>query len=156
MWVNNFLFKYEDGQPIDVVFVDYQLSFHSSPGIDLNYFINTSPKNDVRELNRLQLIEIYYESFVRTLNELDCSTHITFDAMKSEIETREFYGFMASVGVLPIVLMNKEVSQSSNMESLTDKNAATKLREAMYNDPNYVRSMKYIIKRFDDNNTFKC
>lgn len=154
LWVNNFLFKYEEGQPIDVVFVDYQMSFYSSPGIDLNYFINTSPKNEVRELKYDRIIEFYHASFANALKTAGSTKNITLDQMRKEISTREFYGFMASVGILPLVLMDKETSQSSNMESLSDETAAIKLRNSMYNNPNYVRTMKYILKRFDEHNVF--
>lgn len=91
LWVNNFLFKYEEGEPVDVVFVDYQMSFYTSPGYDINYFLSTSPTNEVRENHVDNLIENYYNNFSRILTKLT-TTHHSLDALKKEIESREFYG----------------------------------------------------------------
>lgn len=153
LWVNNLLFKYDKGVPVDLVFVDYQMSFYSSPGIDINYFLNTSPRLEVRQHSRDELIKSYYLEFSKTLKLLDDASWttplISLDEMKQEIGTREFFGFMASVGILPIVLMDKETAKDANMESLTCDETAAKMRIAMYNNPIYVQAMKYIVKRFD-------
>lgn len=153
LWINNLLFKYEKGVPVDLVFVDYQMSFYSSPGIDINYFLNTSPRLEVRQQSRDELVKSYYLEFSKTLNILDDAGWktplISLDEMKQEIETREFFGFMASVGILPIVMMDKETAKAANLESLTGDETAAKIRTAMYNNPIYVQAMKHIIKRFD-------
>lgn len=153
LWINNLLFKYDKGVPVDLVFVDYQMSFYSSPGIDINYFLNTSPRLEVRQQSRDELIKSYYSEFYKTLKILDDASWttplISLDEMKREIGTREFYGFMASVGILPIVLMDKETAKDANMESLSGDETAAKMRNAMYNNPIYVQAMKHIVKRFE-------
>lgn len=91
LWVNNFLFKYDEGIPVDIVFVDYQLSFFTSPGYDINYFLSTSPTNEVREKNVDALIETYYNNFSKTLKNVSHMQY-SFEAIKKEIRSREFYG----------------------------------------------------------------
>lgn len=76
---------------MDVVFVDYQMSHFTSPGLDVNYFLSTSPSNDVREKKVDQLMEIYYDNFAKTLKN-GSNLQYSLDAVKKEIRSREFYG----------------------------------------------------------------
>lgn len=91
LWINNFLFKYEEGKPVDVIFVDYQMSYFTSPGLDINYFLCTSPTNEVREKKVDALIETYYNHFSKTLKNLSKQQY-TIEDIKKEIRSREFYG----------------------------------------------------------------
>lgn len=38
------------------------------------------------------------------------------------------------------------------MDNLVDEEQSAKLRHAMYNGPDYVKSMKFLLKRFDELN----
>jgi aminoglycoside phosphotransferase (APT) family kinase protein len=59
MWVNNILFRYSNtGQPESAMFVDYQLSHFTSPTIDLQYFIYTSPRDDIRMRHEDTLLQV--------------------------------------------------------------------------------------------------
>ncbi|XP_037031965.1 uncharacterized protein LOC119071237 [Bradysia coprophila] len=149
LWVNNFLFKYEEGKPVDVVFVDYQMSFFSSPGLDINYFLSTSPTNEVREKKVDVLIEVYYNNFSKILKNLS-NQQYSLEAVKKEIRSREFYGFSSSIGITPIIMMDKEASKESSMENLIDEEASARLRNAMYGSQNYRKAMEFMLKKFDD------
>lgn len=150
MWVNNFLFKYNEQQsPTDVIFVDYQMSFYSSPGIDVNYFLNTSPNCEVREINRDKMIEYYYDSLKSTLEHLRYKNIPTFAEILDEIRSQEFYGLIAAIGVLPIVLMEKQ-AESSGIDAMVDEEMSTKIRNIMYYGQKYQRAMKFILRRFDE------
>lgn len=151
-WVNNYLFKYEEGKPVDVIFVDFQLCYFSSPGIDLNYFLNTSPQANVRENKRDQILEGYYKHFTQTLADLNVKNIPCEATFKKEVLAREYYGFMAAVGILPIVLLDKEASKDSNFETIGDADAGAKLRHAMYFGENFQRAMKHSLPIFDRNN----
>jgi aminoglycoside phosphotransferase (APT) family kinase protein len=59
MWVNNILFRYSNtGRPESAMFVDYQQCHFTSPTIDLQYFIYTSPKDDVRMRHEGTLLQV--------------------------------------------------------------------------------------------------
>lgn len=50
LWTNNLMFKYSYGNQLRAIsFLDYQLSYWGSPGIDLNFFLFGSVDDDVRE-----------------------------------------------------------------------------------------------------------
>ena len=57
LWVNNMLFRYSD-VPEDLRFLDFQVTHFSSPVIDLQYFFNTSPSEEVREYHLDRLMEV--------------------------------------------------------------------------------------------------
>jgi thiamine kinase-like enzyme len=58
LWINNFMYKYENSIVKDVLLLDYQLSYWGSPAIDINYFLYSSVKDDVREKNFDKLIRV--------------------------------------------------------------------------------------------------
>lgn len=91
VWVNNLMFKYENDVPIDVCFLDLQISFYSSPGIYFVYFLTTSPTIEMRQKQALCL-KLYYDQFKRALIGLGCSSVPSIDVIKSEINSRQFYG----------------------------------------------------------------
>lgn len=152
MWVNNFMFKYSEQnfqRATSVIFLDYQLSFYASPGIDLNYFLNTSPMNSVRENHRDDLIDVYYEAFSGALRALGSTNIPSHSDICKEIQRKEFYGFVAAVGVLPLII-NIGKSESGGVDAFADENIAERMRLQIYKADNYQNAMKYILKRFND------
>lgn len=144
------MFKYENGKPIDVIFVDYQMSYYSSPGLDLNYFINTSPRTEIREHEVDDILRIYYDHFSVTLKALG-STHIpNMSDVRNEIKRCEYYGLMAALVILPFVVLHEEASENSNFENLCDEQESEKHRVAMYTNHCYQNAIKPILRRFDE------
>lgn len=149
-WVNNLMFKYKNGKPVDVIFVDYQMSYYSSPGIDLNYFINTSPHNEIRESQIDEILHVYYENFSAILKSLGVKHIPSMNDVRNEIERCEYYGLMAALGILPLVVLHKEASENSNFESMGDEQESEKHRVAMYTNGFYQNAIKPILRRFDE------
>lgn len=151
MWVNNFMFKYceKNKRATSVLFLDYQLSYYASPGIDFNYFLNTSPMASIRENHRDDLIDVYYEAFSGALKALGSTNIPSHSDICKEIKRKEFYGFVAAVGVLPLVL-NIGKSETGGVEAFADENVAENMRLQLYKADNYQKAMKYILKRFND------
>lgn len=92
LWTNNILFKYNENKPIDVIFVDYQMSYYSSPGIDTNYFLCTSPMNEVRESGYNKLVDLYCQTMLETLQSISNQWIPSLEQLKTNIASREFYG----------------------------------------------------------------
>jgi hypothetical protein len=94
VWTNNVMFKPKtDSQVLeDIVFVDYQIGFYSSLGIDFNYFLYTSPSVEVRGSCEDEFLETYYEALAGNLKKLDYQKIPTFDEVRAEIKRYEFYG----------------------------------------------------------------
>ena len=72
LWVNNMLFRYSDA-PDGLRFLDFQLLHFSSPAIDLQYFFNTSPSEEVRQNYMDRLIEVKIKRYLWLPQRCCCS-----------------------------------------------------------------------------------
>uniref|UniRef100_A0A1A9X258 CHK domain-containing protein n=1 Tax=Glossina brevipalpis TaxID=37001 RepID=A0A1A9X258_9MUSC len=154
LWVNNFMFKYDEhiqSKPIDVVFVDFQHSFFGSPGCDINFFLNSSVQLNVLMKCRDSLIESYYEAFRESLQRMHFEKIPSLEDIKMEITSRELYGFFASYSFLPMIAMQKEDSYDISLESLDSKEFAIKKVKLMFSsNPRTTDTLRYTLKRFND------
>lgn len=68
LWQNNTMFRHDDNEkPIEVYFLDWQLSRHSSPIIDVVYYIFCCTTKELRDVHYDEFLKIYHDSL---------STHI--------------------------------------------------------------------------------
>lgn len=157
-WVNNMMFRYDAaGRPTDLVFIDFQMSFYSSPGIDYYYFINTSPTNEIRSNGRDTVFRNYYNSFAQVLRDLRSprAAELTAEKVAAELDSRELYGFLASVSVTPIILNVTDGTQDVSLEAMADANKGAQIRLNMYRNPVYVKAIKEIVRRADEHGVFE-
>ncbi|KAH8368737.1 hypothetical protein KR084_010146, partial [Drosophila pseudotakahashii] len=154
LWVNNFMYKYDDEQPtkpIDAIFVDFQNSFFGSPGCDINFFLNSSVQLDVLIHRREFLIQTYYESLRDSLKQMHSAFVPSYTDIQKEIRARELYGFFSSYAFLPMVTMKKEDSYDISIEALTNEDFAKKKVELMFtSNPRTTDTLRYALRRFDD------
>ncbi|XP_030382235.1 uncharacterized protein LOC115629807 isoform X2 [Scaptodrosophila lebanonensis] len=154
LWVNNFMYKYDDAQPtrpIDAIFVDFQNSFFGSPGCDINFFLNSSVQLDVLINRREYLIQTYYESLRDSLERMHSEFIPTYEDIQHEIRARELYGFFSSYAFLPMVTMKKEDSYDISIEALTNQDFAKKKVQLMFSsNPRTTDTLRYALRRFDE------
>lgn len=153
-WVNNFMYRYIEGRPVSAIYVDYQMSYYASPGIDFNYFIHTSPSVEVRENRYDELVDVYYEQLTISLDQLKAKQIPRIETIRKEIKRCNYYALMTTIAVLPIIVLDKKASETSSMETLGDEEASEKQRQMMFNGENYQRAVKPILKRFDNSKLF--
>lgn len=125
------------------------MSYYSSPGLDLNYFIYTSPTNAVREQEYDELIDIYYDQLTLTLDWLRSKFIPKKEDIQHEVKRCEYYALMAAFGVLPFVILDESASKSSNLETLGGEESERQ-RKLMYSGNLYQTAIKPILKRFDE------
>ncbi|XP_055604094.1 uncharacterized protein LOC129752332 [Uranotaenia lowii] len=70
-WTNNIMFKYQDNELVDAIFVDFQNCVVGSPIIDLLFFLTSSPAYDVLETSKDELIYTYHETLSLLLQRLN-------------------------------------------------------------------------------------
>lgn len=157
LWVNNIMFKYEnDGKtPKEVIFVDYQISSIASPGLDINYFLNTSPNMEVRQNNVDELMVLYYKEFSETLKSFKYSKVPSFEEVLREIKSKEYFGLYSSVCVLPIVLNEKAAVKAEGdiggIDAFLNEDVAKDFRDRMYSNERYTKAMKFILRQMNEN-----
>ncbi|XP_058443776.1 uncharacterized protein LOC131425709 [Malaya genurostris] len=151
LWCNNMLFKYnpQSGKVEDVVFVDYQICFYSSPGVDLNYAIANCPNLETR--NRTdELIGIYYQSLSETLKTIGYSRIPTMADVQHEIRRMEFFSLVSIVSILPIVMMEKTDAVELSFEAFANEELAEKVRKIQYSGKMFQSIVKPMLKQFND------
>ncbi|XP_076285070.1 uncharacterized protein LOC143211359 [Lasioglossum baleicum] len=147
-WVNNMLFKYdENSKPIDHIFVDFQVCVYTTPAIDLQYFLNTSPSEEVYENHMNDLIVDYLHTLTSTMKQLNCKTPPpTMDDINRCMKERAIYGLISSITVLPVLLLDK--SQAFDIDELLPKNGV--YDNPGYRSAAYRRVMTKRIPKFND------
>lgn len=62
-WQNNFIFRYDNnGKPVEVSLLDWQLSYMSTPIYDISLFLFCSITKDLRNTHYDTFLKIYHES----------------------------------------------------------------------------------------------
>lgn len=62
-WQNNIMFKYNgDGKPIEASFLDWQAVRHSSPVIDIAFFIFCCTTKELRDAHYDEFLQIYHDT----------------------------------------------------------------------------------------------
>lgn len=151
LWCNNMLFKYESNSEKveDVVFVDYQISYYSSPGVDLNYAISNCPNFETRARSN-ELINIYHQALSGTLTSIGYSRIPSLADVQHEIKRMEFFALVSVVSILPITMMEKTDTMEVNFENMIDEKQAEKARNIQYNGKQYQAIAKSLLKQFDE------
>ncbi|XP_077291577.1 uncharacterized protein LOC143914992 [Arctopsyche grandis] len=108
-WNNNILFKYTNGTPVDMKFVDWQVARSCSPITDLSNLIYCTTDVLIRAKYNTQLFNIYYEVIRKQLTYFDCDVEECYPRAVFENHLKEFlpYGLLMSTISLPIILSNK-------------------------------------------------
>jgi hypothetical protein len=120
-WVNNFLLKLENGKPVKSVMVDYQLCSYGSPARDIVFFLFSSVQDDVLRKHYDDLIKLYYQIFISTLEQLKCvTTPFTFAALKEEISNEARHSQFGHVTFMlyPIFFPQTEVQANTDCDAL--------------------------------------
>ncbi|GAB0088775.1 hypothetical protein DMENIID0001_032390 [Sergentomyia squamirostris] len=151
MWTNNMMFKYDEGgNPIDVLFVDYQIPYWCTPAIDILYFINTSLKEEIRLEKQDELVQYYYKHLKETL----------IDGFKYDGKFPSLHEFQVIILkkslqivitvfiVQPIIILTEGVD-TDLMMLMSKEGKGIKLREEMYNNPAVVEAIKKLLPYLD-------
>lgn len=119
--------------------VDFQLCIYGSPAIDLTYFFNTSPSEEVLEKYSDKLINEYLTILSTTMKKIGCKTQPpTLADLKKSLIQKEVYGFVASCTILPIVLVDKADAQ--NLEEIMGDDES-QFNNKAYENPAYKRAI---------------
>lgn len=156
-WLTNMMFKYDDvtKEPVDVVFVDLQMSIYSSLGIDLNYFFNTSLSLDVLKNKREHLIEFYYDHFKKSLEKIGYTKIPSYETVRAEVANREDYGFFGAHAIFALASLDKTGCDNAGCDTLADPEASKKQMQRTFSTAKFREHMQYVLRRFDDIGLFE-
>lgn len=149
VWTSNMMFKYKNGIATDVLLFDYQLAYFGSPGVDLNYFLDGSVQEDVRDKHWLLLIREYFTILKETLEKLNYSGTIpSLQDIHVEIIRTGFHSVNAVLCLLPLAMM--EHSENAEMDVFLQENeTGESFRREVFSNPRYKSILENALKRFD-------
>ncbi|KAK7869212.1 hypothetical protein R5R35_001154 [Gryllus longicercus] len=140
-WVNNMMFRYENGDPVEFRMVDLQISHVASPAVDLQYFLSTSVSDDVYFNHRDLLLREYLFSLEETLQLLG----IKAPPREAFLAAMDEHGIMAMFGALCI----KPIALTPSTPDLEASNTGDHSGIAfMYQTPRIKRWLQTTLQEF--------
>ena len=99
-WINNAIFKFENGQAVEIAMVDFQMVRVTSPVVDLAYLLMTGTRPDLRQKHEKKWLKIYFDQLSKDLITLGYEPEklYTFEQLVKDFDhMRDFglcYGLM--------------------------------------------------------------
>lgn len=151
LWIPNIFYEFDENELVrDVLFIDFQMPFFGSPGIDLNFLIYGSLSEDTRVSFSKKLLRIYHETLAQTLKVLKYQEKIpTLHDIHVEMLKFGFNGFIAAIAEVPLLLV--ENNENLEMDLLLAKSTkADEFRYSLFNNPRYTSFMQTLLLEFND------
>ncbi|KAJ4442925.1 hypothetical protein ANN_04522, partial [Periplaneta americana] len=143
LWLNNMMFRYSEdtGKVEEVRFVDFQVTYWTSPAVDLHYFIHSSASAEALEHSDI-LVQEYYNTFCEILKLLKYS-HIqpSMAMINRELQNRGLYAALSTIVVRSVVLADR--SKATDIESMTGESDTIQLSDV------YKESLKKLLLLFE-------
>lgn len=100
-WTNNVLIKRENNRVVDVKILDFQMMEYGSPAKDLIFFLYSSVQIPVLSQYCDELIKLYYNTFIQTLETFKCNlTGFEFNQFQQEISYEAYHSQFQHVGIM--------------------------------------------------------
>ena len=142
-WVNNFMVKYdEENNPIDVLLIDFQISFWGSPAVELLYFFISSLNDDIKVDYFDELVEYYHNELVNNLKMLNYEKPVpTLEELNVDIVEKSHYSSTCLMFVLFVCKMSskKEVTIDQIMKG---GEGSEELLKIIYTNDCYTKACK--------------
>lgn len=142
-WVNNFMIKYdEENNPIDVLLIDFQMSFWGSPAIDLQYFFISSLQDDIKVDHFDDLIEHYHTELVNNLKMLNYEKPVpSLGELHIDIFEKGYFGATCLMFIMFICKLNSEKEISID-QMFKGGEGSEELMEIIYSNEIYSKACK--------------
>lgn len=120
-WTNNMLFRYDSSTktPVELKFIDFQMSRVGSRCMDLGYFMYTSPKIHILNEKEIEILQVYYDEFQFTAKSLGYFNHAhTFEELLKEYDEYRLYSL--SMGCLLAPFISSESGDMPQFEERSE------------------------------------
>ena len=142
-WVNNFMIKYdEEKNPIDILLIDFQMSFWGSPSIELLYFFISSLNDDIKVESFDDLIVYYHTELINNLKMLSYEKPVpTLGELHIDIMEKGFFAGICLMFVLFVCKLNSEKEISID-QLFVGGEKAEELSRFIYDNEYYAKACK--------------
>ncbi|KAF5293352.1 hypothetical protein FQA39_LY02837 [Lamprigera yunnana] len=153
LWCNNILFQYQpNGEVIDAVFVDYQLSYIGSPCIDLHYFFATSLKSKNKVIIIDTLLNYYFDELLSNLKTLNVDNAPTRKELHADFKERSILGYAVLCRSVPLMRANNQ--SPATLQRFLDEGGKNSFRYHCFNNVNYVEELRQLLPFYDNLGAF--
>ncbi|XP_037028754.1 uncharacterized protein LOC119068987 [Bradysia coprophila] len=122
LWQNNTMFRHDvDKKPIEVCFLDWQLSRHSSPIIDVVHYVFCCTTKELRDTHYDEFLKIYHVSLSTHMRKLgsDPDELFPYGVMLEHFKKFGKFGLFISAMLLPMI--TSEQGNGINLDVLADR-----------------------------------
>ncbi|KAF5293381.1 hypothetical protein FQA39_LY02866 [Lamprigera yunnana] len=152
-WCGNSLFYYgTDKQLRDIIFVDYQQSFFSSPAIDLHYFLTTSTNVQVKKEHIQTVLYHYFDKLLFHLKELNINNIPTREQLFDDFKTRASYGLASLCMAMPII--KSDSRKDAGLVKFAEESGEGSFRHHCFNNKNYIENLEPVLSFYDSLGAF--
>lgn len=128
------------------------MSFYTSPGYDLNYFLIMNPDFETRLTREADLLEVYRQEFNRKLIELQIPDsdkfHLTPEFLQQIMKEKALYGFNIMLSLLPAIMRETEGTDDTTA-MFRDENEKRKIIQKTFKDERFTTYLRFYLKKFD-------
>ncbi|XP_031627329.1 uncharacterized protein LOC116343426 [Contarinia nasturtii] len=120
-WQNNVMYKYDNnGKPIDIRLIDWQIARHVSPIIDIVYFIFFCTTKELRDAHYDDFLKTYHETLSKHITKLgsDPETLFPYKLMLEHFHSLGKVGLILATVMLPIIM--KDSAQEINLDEISE------------------------------------
>jgi len=109
LWTCNLLWKYEEGNVVDVKIIDFQVIRFGNPSLDISNFLCICVDSSILREHFDTLLGHYHHHFIQTLSELGLPTlELTLDAFYKDYSQYGQWGLICALEFLPLMLSKYE------------------------------------------------
>ncbi|EDX03176.1 uncharacterized protein LOC6730410 [Drosophila simulans] len=106
LWINNMMLKYgEEGTPLKVKIVDFQIAQYGSLVHDIIFVLFSSVDVNVLEDNFYNFLTIYYNAFIQTLRSVNVDTsNYTYELFLNEVQQTAHVQLPHAIFMMKVIL----------------------------------------------------
>ncbi|XP_055298661.1 uncharacterized protein LOC129566598 [Sitodiplosis mosellana] len=120
-WQNNTMFRYDqNGKPIEVSLLDWQVSRQSSPIIDIVYFVFCCTTKELRDAHYDDFLKVYHESLSTHIRKLGSDPEKLFPEKLMQEHFRKFGKFGLVLAAILLPLLTKDSGKEVDLDGIAD------------------------------------
>lgn len=157
LWTANILFRYENGEPVNALLIDYQCLSYGPPAIDLMVLLYCTTFRTFREQHELKVLKHYYSVLVENLEETTKQKLAKLGYDEKEFlqwcEKARMFALMQAAAFAPFFLTDAITAQRVYNDPNTFKELFTTDRtkpvvEYCHQQPSYLKRLLDISEEF--------
>ncbi|XP_030021224.2 uncharacterized protein LOC115440870 [Manduca sexta] len=117
LWMNNIMFKYENGVPVNAILVDFQCLRYAPPAFDLMVFLYLTTSRSFREKHEGEVLRHYYNTFCSLLDDKTTERIRNLGYDKEEFldwcNRSRMFGMLETITIFPFVLMDPKTAEKT-------------------------------------------